>query len=383
MIYKQLKEICTVVKESLLPVSETKYYVYSLPAFDNEKRPEILDGASIKSSKFVVRPGLILFNKLNVQNKRIWFLDEPLPANAICSTEFIPLFPNATFVDPLYLFYFLQSEDVTNAMYAARTGTSNSQQRIKPDLLLAHPVPLPNLETQRKIGRFLYNLDCKIRINAKINGCLEAQANTLFQGLLSIPDDDSLEVSLADLMDYAGGSQPPASEFITEPKPGYVRFVQIRDYDSNDHVTYIPVSTRNKICDETDIMIARYGASLGKICFGINGAYNVALAKVFPKKKWLREYLRCYLSSHVFYEGINGRGGRSAQAGFNASDIASFRLRIPKDDLVLQKFEKQAGLLFRIRLANNKENVRLTFLRDSLLPKLMSGEISVDSIDIS
>ena len=58
-------------------------------------------------------------------------------------------------------------------------------------------------------------------------------------------------------MDYAGGSQPPASEFVFEEKPGYIRFVQIRDYDTDSHITYIPESPRNKICDERDIIITR------------------------------------------------------------------------------------------------------------------------------
>ena len=182
-------------------------------------------------------------------------------------------------------------------------------------------------------------------------------------------------------MDYAGGSQPPASEFIFEEKEGYVRFVQIRDYETDSHITYIPVSPRNKLCEEHDIMIARYGASLGRICSGINGAYNVALAKVFPRKPYYREFLRCYLSSRTFYEGINNRGGRSAQAGFNQSDIKSFELRLPSEtDLI--NFEDIASTMFEQRLTLKKENLKLASLRDALLPKLMSGELDVSAMDL-
>ena len=182
-------------------------------------------------------------------------------------------------------------------------------------------------------------------------------------------------------MDYAGGSQPPASEFIFEEKAGYIRFVQIRDYDTDSHITYIPESARNKLCEEHDIMIARYGASLGRICSGINGAYNVALAKVFPKKPYYREFLRCYLSSRVFYEGINNKGGRSAQAGFNQSDIKSFELRLPSENDLIS-FEEIASSMFEHRLTLNKENRKLASLRDALLPKLMSGELDVSELDI-
>ena len=192
--------------------------------------------------------------------------------------------------------------------------------------------------------------------------------------------DQYRKVSLADLMDYAGGSQPPASEFITEQRDGYVRFVQIRDYESDSHITYIPISSKNKICEEHDIMIARYGAALGRICFGLNGAYNVALAKVFPKQKYYREFLRCYLSSREFYEGINNKGGRSAQAGFNQSDIRSFELFIPVDESTIQCFESLVAPIFEKRLHIIKENQSLAALRDALLSKLMSGEVDVSSI---
>ena len=245
-------------------------------------------------------------------------------------------------------------------------------------------IPLPPLEVQQQIAKTLYAIDCKIDTNSKINDNLQQQAQVLYRewfiSRFEEHADQYRKVSLADLMDYAGGSQPPASEFITEQRDGYVRFVQIRDYESDSHITYIPISSKNKICEEHDIMIARYGAALGRICFGLNGAYNVALAKVFPKQKYYREFLRCYLSSREFYEGINNKGGRSAQAGFNQSDIRSFELFIPVDESTIQCFESLVAPIFEKRLHIIKENQSLAALRDALLSKLMSGEVDVSSI---
>ena len=213
-----------------------------------------------------------------------------------------------------------------------------------------------------------------------INENLVQQAQALYERLCDDCSSNKL-ISLAELMDYAGGSQPPASEFIFEEKEGYVRFVQIRDYETDNHITYIPVSPRNKLCEEHDIMIARYGASLGRVCFGINGAYNVALAKVFPKQAYYREFLRCYLTSRTFYEGINNRGGRSAQAGFNQSDIKSFELRMPSTTKLIA-FEEVASSMFEQRLTLKRENSELASLRDTLLPKLMSGELDVSELSL-
>ena len=273
-----------------------------------------------------------------------------------------------------YLAYLLST------MNLGRLSGQSAQPGLSVKTLSKQEIELPSKEEQDKVVAVLSALDDKIKLNNRINENLELQAQVLYENLCLAHSAGPL-VSLADLMDYAGGSQPPASEFIYEEKDGYIRFVQIRDYDTDSHLTYIPESPRNKLCEEHDIMIARYGASLGRICSGQNGAYNVALAKVFPKEKYYREFLRCYLSSRVFYEGINNKGGRSAQAGFNQSDIKSFELILP-DKTALIQFEEVAASLFEQHLNLRKENIKLALLRDSLLPKLMSGEVDVSEIDL-
>ena len=83
--------------------------------------------------------------------------------------------------------------------------------------------------------------------------------------------------ALGDVCDFKGGSQPPKSQFIHEPQPGYVRMLQIRDFKSDEKAVYIPITDKTNQCAETDIMIGRYGASVGQIHRGKSGAYNVAL----------------------------------------------------------------------------------------------------------
>ena len=236
-----------------------------------------------------------------------------------------------------------------------------------------------------------YKPQChSVQRNKRRNGNLEQQAQALFKAWFVDfePFDKNTngipynweKISLSDIMDYSGGSQPPASEFINTYKDGYIRFIQIRDYASNSHITYIPISPRNKLCQKEDIMIARYGASLGRICYGLEGAYNVALAKVIPKRPYYREFLRCYLSCNDFYEGINKKGNRAVQAGFNQSDINSFELWFPQDNNILERFDEICHNLFKARMYNDEENERLSKLRDTLLPRLMSGELYVNTI---
>lgn len=289
--------------------------------------------------------------------------------------------PNNKEVFPYYLYCYIRSKAFYNQMSNNMTGSGQPTIPMKTIRLLK--VPVPEMSVQINVANMIWLLNQKIRNNRAINNNLEQQAQTLFENTFCKPADFATKrISLSNLMDYAGGSQPPASEFIFSPQEGYIRFVQIRDYDTDSHITYIPVSSKNKLCEEHDIMIARYGASLGRICFGINGAYNVALAKVFPKKTFYREFLRCYLSSRTFYEGINNKGGRSAQSGFNQSDINSFEIEFPLDEAIVKNFEDIIAPMFEQRLQLKKENQYLSSLRDTLLPKLMSGEIDVSNIEL-
>lgn len=135
-------------------------------------------------------------------------------------------------------------------------------------------------------------------------------------------------VSLADAMDISGGAQPPASTFKEKLEPGYVRFVQIRDFETDAHLTYIKREDKWRYCTDEDVLIARYGASVGRVCRGVAGAYNVALVKVVPKAGE-REYLYHLLRSDFFQGPIAAMSGRSAQAGFNKGDLAAIQVPLP------------------------------------------------------
>ena len=132
-----------------------------------------------------------------------------------------------------------------------------------------------------------------------------------------------------DVMDVEGGTQPPASEFIDSPRPGYVRLIQIRDFESDNHITYIPDSSKWRKSCTSDVLIARYGASLGRICTGLEGAYNVALAKVVPSDRISLRFAHYLLKSNYFQGPLLAGGGRSAQAGFNKDGLSVIPLPIP------------------------------------------------------
>jgi type I restriction enzyme S subunit len=273
------------------------------------------------------------------------------------------------------------------------------------------PLPWPPKSERDAIASFGKAFDDKIELNRRMNEILETMARALFKSWFIDFDpvrakadgrkpegmdaatgalfpahfqDSALGPaprgwqisSLAELMDIQGGTQPPASEFVSSPKDGYIRLVQIRDYETDLHATYVPDSRKLRKCRRDDVMIARYGASVARICSGLEGAYNVALVKASPKKANVREFLRSYLQTPEFQARLIGMSNRSVQAGFNKGDIASFQLAIPPAG-ILAHYQTFAWQL-RSRILHNKdESLSVTVLRETLLPKLLSGEIRI------
>ena len=134
-----------------------------------------------------------------------------------------------------------------------------------------------------------------------------------------------------DLFEISGGSQPPKSKFISEARDGYIRLYQIRDYGNNPVPVYIPISAASKISHKGDILLARYGASLGKVFWAEDGAYNVAMARVIPLYETeliSKEFLFLFYQSSL-YQSVIHANSRSAQAGFNKEDLSCLLFPLP------------------------------------------------------
>jgi type I restriction enzyme S subunit len=117
---------------------------YSIPAFDNGQLPLAEVGINIKSMKFCVAIGTVLFSKLNPTIERVWLVDPQPEESAICSTEFLVLRPKAHF-GRCFLYCLLRSSNFREAVNSLVTGTSNSHQRARADgileMLIAFPPP--------------------------------------------------------------------------------------------------------------------------------------------------------------------------------------------------------------------------------------------------
>jgi restriction endonuclease S subunit len=193
-------------------------------------------------------------------------------------------------------------------------------------------IPLPPLEIQQQIVAELGGYQ-NIIFGAR-------QVDENWKPKIDI-DPDWEKVKLGEVCDYAGGTQPPKSKFIDSRKEGYIRLLQIRDYKSDDHAVYIPISGRHKTCNETDIMIGRYGPPVFQILRGKKGAYNVALMKCLPNNsKITNDWLYYFLLSDSVQERIISVSGRVRQSGVRPDDLNELEISIPSLKIQKQIAEK-------------------------------------------
>jgi len=132
------------------------------------------------------------------------------------------------------------------------------------------------------------------------------------------------------ILDISGGSQPAKSYFKSKEEKGYIRLYQIRDYGETPAPVYIPRELASKTTQKGDILLARYGGSLGKVFIAEEGAYNVAMAKVIFKYNGLinKEYAYFYYLSSLYQDKLKSIS-RTAQAGFNSTDFEDMFFPLP------------------------------------------------------
>ncbi|MCQ2711875.1 restriction endonuclease subunit S [Helicobacter pylori] len=309
-----------------------------------------------------------------------------------CSSDVLVF--RAKHIDSATLFAILSSQIFTD--YACSGSQGSKMPRGNKTHMMDFKIPTINFT----IAKIFNSIQNKIENNHKINELLHKILELLYEqyfvrfdfldennkpyqtsgGKMKfskelnrlIPNDFEVK-TLGELITWISGSQPPKSCHIYEHKEGYIRFIQNRDYSSNDYITYIPISKNNKICYQYDIMIDKYGEA-GAVRFGLQGAYNVALSKISVLNQSMQEYIRSYLNSKPIKKYLSNACMASTRASLNENHIYSLMLPIPPINL-LQKYEKIAKNIITAIIKNNQSTQTLTALRDFLLPLLLKQQV--------
>ena len=377
-------DCCDIIKKSIYPEKGQVYTCFSLPAFDNSNTPEILNGEEIKSSKFVLDENTILFNKLNPKFRRVWNIHSlEKYENTICSTEFLPLKAKAN-IEQDYLYYYISSPYFTRLMDGIRTGTSNSQQRIDWKQFLREQINVPSLPIQRKVVLLLSNIDKKIKLNNKINNNLEQQAQAIFANeflsLDTLPEGWK-QASLIDIADYLNGlAMQKYRPTADESGIPVLKIKELRQGCCDDNSELCSPSIKSDyIIHDGDVIFSWSGSLLVDLwCGGICGL-NQHLFKVTSSKydKW---FYYAWTKHHLDRFVAVAADKATTMGHIKRDELAKAEVLIPNE----ADYNRIGALLqpiYEMIISNRIENKKLATTRDTLLPKLINGEIDMSEVD--
>lgn len=328
--YKKLGEVCEVISGQS---PEGKFY-----NTEGQGTP-FYQGKKEFSSKYIGNPTTWTTVETKIAEKDDLLMSVRAPVGDInfatqrlCIGRGLAAIRTKEDIDKEYLFYFLVAQK-SCIKGKEGVGFASINRKEIMDIDVQYP---KDFSEQRSI---VTRLDAAFSHIDALKANAEKQLNEarkLFQAELTEcmkPKEGWEEKKLGEVCDFEGGSQPPKSEWINHPQDGYVRMLQIRDFtrSRNAEIEYVKISKKIRLCKADDILIGRYGASVGKILTGLAGAYNVAIIKSIPNEELIsKAFIKRYFEARSFQSVLfKVCASRAAQAGFSKDDICDTPIPVP------------------------------------------------------
>lgn len=337
-------------------------------------------------------PNDILINNIRPYFKKIWFANK----EGGCSNDVFVLRAKENY-DSRFLYYVLSSDDFFSYVMANAKGTKMPRGDKK--AIQSYVVPDFSIEDQRKISHFLSNIDEKIEINKQINKNLDNILNSIFKEQFInnfSPDNENLIIKkIGDLpliiTDYvANGSFASLKENVSIlDKEDYAYFIRNTDLKSQDFEKYVNKHSYDFLKKSSlfgnEVIISNVG-DVGSVFLcpfldkPMTLGNNMILVKTKENEVNLNFYLFLLFNSEFGQYLLSTVTSGSVQLKFNKTEFKSLELFIPRDK-ELREFNNIISPIFEYKTQISSEIKNLTSLRDSLLPKLMSGEIDVSKVN--
>lgn len=284
------------------------------------------------------------------------------------------------FVDRNFLYYLLKSLKATFTAIASNKQTTGLGHITLKDLKKLN-IALPSEKEQKIIGRYLYTIDQKISVNQAINDNLQQQAFALFDRLMIEAVDTECQVSE---IAYLNPKRPLAKNKVAR----CIDMSQLSTSGAFPSGWEMKPFTGGMRFTNGDTLLARITPCLenGKTAYidflddeeiAFGSTEYIVLA---PKEDIPPEYLYCLARYPAFVDyAVKNMNGSSGRQRVSADTIGQFVMPCPSETAI-KDFGKVASALFMKMKNNSLENLKLSSLRDTILPKLMAGEIDVSNI---
>lgn len=333
-------------------------------------------------AKRLIKNNDIVYSTVRPIQRHYGFIIDP-PKNFVVSTGFSVIETNRAIAEPLFVYYFLISDEIVETLDVIADGSTSAYPSLKPSDIENLDLILPPLPEQRAIASVLSRLDDKIDLLHRQNKILEALAETLFrQWFVEEAEEGWEEKTISDIIEVRDGTHD-------SPKPNEIGYFLITskhlksegiDFKNAYKISeddYVSINKRSKV-NKNDILFSMIG-TLGLICYVQEepdyAIKNIGLFRSSQKPefaKFLYLLLKSPLGKKFIYESADG----STQEYISLGSLREFEFKYPGDD-VIKSFDKMVTSYFEKTFSNNNQIRTLARLRDTLLPKLMSGEVRV------
>ena len=305
------------------------------------------------------------------------------------STEFIVMRAKAGISDPQFVYYTAINPTFRNVAIKSMVGSSG-RQRVQQSVLEELELSVPGLDEQRRIGAFLAELDEKIALNNKINDNLEQQAQAIYHERFETisPNDLPSEWRIVTLGEVATISNKSFNP-LKEPEI-LLEHYSIPAFDEARFPVFelsTSIKSNKFIIDASCFMISKLNPTTKRVwkpyCLTGNAVCSTEFIVYKAKDKTITDFLYSVIDSNSFSDFMCSHvtGSTGSRERTTPSDTLSYELTLPSED-ELAEFQSLVSPMYAQIRINAIENDRLKRLRDSLLPKLMSGEIDVSTIQL-
>lgn len=300
------------------------------------------------------------------------------------STEFLVFRAKKGISDPNFIYYLIISESVRIPAIKSMVGSSG-RQRVQTSVLENLEMDLPDLETQKKIAKVLSALDDKIELNNQINKNLEEQAQALynswfvdFEPFGGVMPADWAQADIYSLAEVIYGA-PFASKYFNNTGDG-IPIIRIRDLKEQKFITYTTEKhSKGYLLQKGDIVVGMDGEFRPYI-WGNSQAWLNQRVCVFKNKRPNGKAFLYYTIKPLLL-AIEQTQVATTVIHIGKKDFDLFKVTLPANE-ILDKFDNITTPIIDQIVQNTFENKILCDIRETLLPKLMSGEIDVDNVAI-
>ena len=353
----------------------------------------------VKASKYLLKENDIVFARTGNSTGRSYFYDKN-DGELVYAGYLIKFSLDENKINPKYMKYYTLSEDYHNWINSICTGSTrkNINAKIYGDM----PIILPSRKQQDFLVSFLSKLDKKIEINKKINHNLEEQIVSIFKNwFFNFEGHDNLVESQIGLIpkgwnvDYLGSGKScfilgsgiddfldskiyiATADVVDSTIINHDTLISMKDKPSRANMQPVPKSIwfAKMIDSRKLIMVDDYSDDLLE-----NYVFSTGFCGIKCVEKYFY-YIWSFILTDEFETIKNNYCTGTTMMAINNKDVKKIKFVLP-DDETLIKFNKIANPIFEKIYYNNLEIIKLTRIRDALLPKLMSGEIDVSNIKI-